>query len=321
MKKFFTKKLITKFLDFFFSPLVISASVVLLIYRKIGSKKMSFSSLMLKRIGVFPILDHYYEPQFKFDKNKNIYNNRYLPGIDFKIEQQLKFLKKLKFSKELKILDLNKNSKNYKFNINNNFFTKGDAEIYYQIIRYLKPKKIIEIGSGQSTLIALEAIKKNYDNDKKTTKMICIEPYENSWLDNLKLNIIRKKVENINFGKEDSTILNSGDILFVDSSHIIRPHGDVLKIYLEILPKLKSGVIIHLHDIFSPKNYLKKWLEEDVFFWNEQYILEALLTDTNKYEVFCSVNYLKNNYYIDLKKACPYLSKLAEPGSFYIKKN
>ena len=320
-KIFQNNNLVKKIIDFLFLLVVIPSAIILFLYRKIGSARLPLSTQVIKKIGIFPIRDHYYEPQFKFDmKNKNFSKDRFLPGIDLNIDGQLKFLKNLNFSKELRMLDLNKNSKNYKFNINNSFFTRGDAEIYYQIIRHIKPNKVIEIGSGQSTLIALEAIKKNKDKDNKSAKITCIEPYENLWLESLDIEVIRKKIENINFNIDEAS-LNSGDILFIDSSHIIRPQGDVLKIYLEILPRLKSGVIIHIHDIFTPRNYLKKWIEKDVFFWNEQYLLEALLTDTNKYKVICALNYLKHNHYSELKNTCPYLDKLSEPGSFYIKKN
>ena len=84
---------------------------------------------------------------------------------------------------------------------------------------------------------------------------------------------------------------------FLDSSHIIRPDGDVVKFYLEILPNLKSGVIIHIHDIFTPKNYLANWTFDKVRLWNEQYLLEGILANSKRYEILLSLNYLKNNYY------------------------
>ena len=71
------------------------------------------------------------------------------------------------------------------------------------------------------------------------------------------------------------------DILFIDSSHIIRPQGDVLFEYLEILPILNPGVVVHIHDIFSPKDYLDNWIINDHLFWNEQYLLEAFLSFNN----------------------------------------
>jgi len=318
IKKILTKNsFLKKIIDYLIVIFIIPSSIVLLVYRKIGSARMTTSTKVLKKIGVFPVRDHYYEPQFKYDKKSADFSiDRYLPGIDLNIKDQLELLDKLNFSQELKILDLNNNSK---FNINNDFFSKGDAEIYYQIIRHAKPNKIVEIGSGQSTLIALEAIKKNKEKNNKITQLICVEPYENLWLENLNIPIVRKKIEDINFD-DDKIDLNFGDILFIDSSHIIRPQGDVLKLYLEILPKLKSGVIIHIHDIFTPKNYLNYWIKEHVLFWNEQYLLEALLTNTNKYKVICSLNYLKHNHYNKLKNSCPYLDRETEPSSFYIKK-
>ena len=306
-----------KIIDYLIVIFIIPSSIVLLVYRKIGSARMANSTKVLKKIGVFPIRDHYYEPQFKYDKQSADFStDRDLPGIDLNTNEQLELLDKLNFSQELKILDLNNNSK---FNINNDFFSKGDAEIYYQIIRYTKPNKIVEIGSGQSTLIALEAIKKNEEENNKTTQLTCVEPYENFWLEDLNIAIIRKKIEDINFDN-DKINLDSGDILFIDSSHIIRPQGDVLKLYLEILPKLKSGVIIHIHDIFTPKNYLNYWIKENVFFWNEQYLLEAFLSHNRDWKIIGALNYLHNKHYEKLKSVAPFLKVDPEPGSFYIQK-
>lgn len=112
----------------------------------------------------------------------------------------------------------------------------------------------------------------------------------------------------------------SGDVLFIDSSHMIRPQGDVLKIYLDILPKIKSGVIVHIHDIFSPRDYPAKWLKDEMRFWNEQYLLEAILSSGNAWEVLLANNLLKNNYFDTFKKFCPYISKNHESGSFYIRR-
>jgi hypothetical protein len=162
----------------------------------------------------------------------------------------------------------------------------------------------------------LEAIKKNKNIDKINTKITCVEPYENIWLNRLDIKILRKKIEDID--KNYYLKLKSGDILFIDSSHMIKPQGDVLKIFFEIIPKLKKGVIIHIHDIFTPKDYPEKWLITENKFWNEQYLVEALMMNKNKYEIYLMLNYLKNNAYKELKKKCPYLKKNSEPGSLYL---
>jgi predicted O-methyltransferase YrrM len=314
------KKIINKFkfpIDIAFFLLLVPASFIMLLYRKFGSHKLPISKKILNFFGIFPLIDHYYEPQFNFDKlNKKTYNNRNLPGINLNLNLQLKNLSNLIYKNELIKLDLEKKSLNYSFTIKNKFFEHGDAEVYYQLIRQLKPKNIIEIGSGYSTLIALEAIKNNKEIDQIHTEITCIEPYENDWLDNLNIKILRKKIEDV----EESYYLNlkSGDILFIDTSHIIKPQGDVLKIFLEILPKLNSGVMIHIHDIFTPKNYPEHWIIKENKFWNEQYLVEAIMMNSNKYEIYLLLNYLKNNAYAELKKICPYLKECHEPKSLYL---
>ena len=304
--------------DIFFSFILFPASVIMLLYRKFGSHKLPFSKKILNYIGIFPITNHYYEPQFNFSQLKRgLYKNRSFPGIDFNMKKQLKNISNLIYKNELIELNLEKKSPNYNFNIKNNFFESGDAEIYYQLIRHLKPKNILEIGSGHSTLIALEAIKKNKSVDKIETKITCVEPYENKWLDHLNIKILRKKIEDLD--ESYYLALEKNDILFIDSSHIIRPQGDVLKIFFEIVPKLKKGTIVHVHDIFTPKDYPEKWLVEQNKFWNEQYLVEALMMNKDKYEIYLMLNFLKNNAYEELRKICPYLKNNYEPSSLYIK--
>lgn len=94
----------------------------------------------------------------------------------------------------------------------------------------------------------------------------------------------------------------------------------MLFMYLELLPTLKKGVIVHLHDIFSPRNYPTDFLLKQVRFWNEQYLLEAFLSHNNTWKVMASLNYLHHKYYERLKLACPFLMPYREPGSFYIQK-
>jgi predicted O-methyltransferase YrrM len=304
--------------DIFFSIILVPIALILKIYRKIGSHKLIFSKKILDVIGIFPLNDHYYEPLFNSKHIKHsLQNDRYLPGINLNKEDQLKNLSKLDKYNELIELNLNQQSPNYNFDIKNDFFGQADAEIYFQLIRYLKPKNILEIGSGHSTLIALEAIKRNKEVDGIETSMTCIEPYENDWLDKVNVNILRETIENTD--PKNYLNLKKNDILFIDSSHMIRPQGDVLKIFAEILPNLTKGTIIHIHDIFTPKDYPEKWIIKENKFWNEQYLVEALIANSERYEIYLALNYLKNNSYNKLKKVCPYLKESADPGSFYLR--
>ncbi|MCX5694939.1 MAG: hypothetical protein NT014_07495 [Candidatus Omnitrophica bacterium] len=149
-------------------------------------------------------------------------------------------------------------------------------------------------------------------------KHICIEPYEMPWLESTGVKVIRQKVENM--GREFFFFFFQNDILFIDSSHIIRPQGDVLFEYLELMPSLKMGVIVHIHDIFSPRDYKAEWVIDDVRFWNEQYLLEAFLTSNKDYKIIGALNYLHHNHYDRLRAKCHFLSQEREPGSFYIQK-
>tara|TARA_Y100000591_G_scaffold147391_1_gene126589 strand:- start:189 stop:1124 length:936 start_codon:yes stop_codon:yes gene_type:complete len=309
----FIKRILNIFkipVDIIISFLIIPSGLIMLLFRKIGSHKLIWSKSIIKKIGIFPLTSNYYEPSFNFDNlKKKLSDKRNLPGINLDIQNQIKNLKRFDYTDELK---------NLNFNFENNFFEAGDAEIYYQMIRYFKPKKIIEIGSGHSSLLAKEAIKKNKD-DNFITNLICIEPYENKWLEKNGVQVIRKKVEDIDLNTLYD--LDKNDILFIDSSHVIKPQGDILKIFLEVLPKLKTGVIIHIHDIFTPRDYPENWLKIENRFYNEQYLLEGMLDSSSRYSIMLSLNFLKHDFYKDLKNACPYLKEKSEPSSFYISVN
>ncbi len=101
---------------------------------------------------------------------------------------------------------------------------------------------------------------------------------------------------------------------------MIRPQGDVLFEYFEILPILKPGVLIHIHDIFTPKDYLEEWIQS-VCFWNEQYVLEAFLSYNSEFKIIGALNFLKHHYPDELTEACPVLRQqleFREPGSFWL---
>lgn len=205
------------------------------------------------------------------------------------------------------------------YHLDNKLFFSGDAEYWYQLIRLIKPRRIFEIGGGNSTLVAIMAIRKNRDeNPDYSCKHICVEPYERPWLERTGASIVRQKVEDLPAGFFSE--LQGNDILFIDTSHVIRPQGDVLFEFLELLPTLNRGVIVHIHDIYSPRNYLKRILEDEARFWNEQYLLEAFLSQNNSWKIIGALNYLHHHYYESLKSIAPSLTPETEPCSFYIQK-
>lgn len=307
-------------LDILLSPFTLLASVLLFAIRKMRVANMPVSKWIFKKVGVFPLVDHYYEPMFN-DKYLRypLHQDRPLPGIQWNTEEQLSLLNKFHYQEELAAFPEEKPASDLNFYYNNPSLGAGDAEYLYCMIRTFKPARIIEIGSGYSTLMAKHAIEKNKENDAAyQCQHICIEPYEMPWLEKTGVTVIRKLVEEMDVSIFSS--LEKNDLLFIDSSHIIRPQGDVLFEFLEILPSLAPGVIIHVHDIFSPRNYTHNHIVKDVLFWNEQYILEAFLTCNDQFTILAALNYLKHHYPQQMMEKLPLLKKYpqAEPGSFWM---
>lgn len=307
--------------DFLFSPLTIVAVVWFRIVRYWAVKKMPVTKWLFLKLGVFPIVNHYYEPLFDFRKIS--YNKKGNTLLDLRVSEQLVFLDSLKsYSHELNGFPLLKKTEKVSYYYKNGSFQYGDGELYYSIIRKNRPQRILEIGSGFSTLMALEAITKNETEHptEEVTQLTCIEPYEMPFLEGLNIHLIREKIEDVI--PSVFSELHDNDILFIDSSHIIRPGGDVNYLILKILPTLNKGVWIHFHDIFIPDNYPVEWLRDEFRLWNEQYLLEALLLNNEKFEIICAMHYLNATYKKEVNCVFPVLAAYAEdaPSSFWIRR-
>ncbi len=312
------KRNILKIILFIGVPFTFLSSIWLKLVKKAGPGKSGDKIFM--KLGILPVLDHYYQPMINPKKHltKSLRDDRELQGIDFNAEEQLDLLAKFNYNEELLKFPLSK-KKDIEFYYDNGSYCSGDAEYLYNIVRHFKPNRIIEIGSGNSTLMVRNAVTANkLDNSNYKCNHICIEPYEQPWLEKIEIELIREKVENID--KSFFQKLESKDILFIDSSHIIRPQGDVLFEYLELLPTLKSGVLIHVHDIFTPKDYLNDWVYENHFLWNEQYLLEAFITYNSEFKIIGALNYLTHNYRKEFAEKCPIFAKQQgrEPGAFWM---
>jgi hypothetical protein len=299
---------------------VIPAAVLFKFVRHLGLSRLRLTRSVLIRIGVLPVRNHYYEPFITAkDLRHSLTQERELPGIDLNEPGQLRFLSTLNFENELG--QFGKPAAGlYDFKFGNDMFESGDAEYLYQVIRKIKPANVFEIGSGYSTLVARAAIKKNLEeNANSRCRHLCIEPYTAPWLENTGVEVLRHRVEYVD--KALFRELGKDDLLFIDSSHVIRPQGDVITEYLEILPTLRSGVVVHIHDVFTPRDYLEEWVINSVLLWNEQYLLEAFLSNNPEWTIISALNYLKHRHFGALKRVCPYLLPDREPGSFYIQKN
>ena len=171
-----------------------------------------------------------------------------------------------------------------------------DSMMLYFMVRDLKPKCYIEIGSGVSTYICSLAAKENEKIDS-CINMTCIDPYPQEILYKItEVNILNDEIQNISLSFFDQ--LHEGDILFIDSTHILKIDGDVPYLYLEIIPRLENGVVIHIHDIHFPYNipYPPQYYifgNKRPVFWNEAMLLQAFLSYNDSYRIMMSLPLLR----------------------------
>jgi len=227
---------------------------------------------------------HYYEPLPDFGalKAEQIKRRRDPAAIDFHWEQQLSLLRQLSATYSGELRDLSRAEANAA-DFDNDYFSGFDAAVYYSLIRHLAPRRVIEIGSGYSTRIAHRALSRNREQGQQGV-LTCIEPNpERLAGQQFEMELLEQRVEEIptNF----FLCLEANDILFIDSTHTVKFGGDVCYEFLEILPTLKPGVWVHVHDIFFPHDYPADWILKRRLALNEQYLLEAFLAFSGAFSV------------------------------------
>ncbi len=192
------------------------------------------------------------------------------------------------------------------FYLNNHLFDGMDALVAYCMVRHFQPHLLIEVGSGFSSRLLGQAATKN-----NNSALICIEPFPQEFLKHGFRglhSLIENQVQDMDL--DFFSQLGPGDVLFIDSSHTVKIGGDVNYLFLEVLPRLKPGVIVHVHDIFFPFDYRRDWVKEELRFWTEQYLLQAFLAFNPEFEVLIANSYMAHKYLEDLKAAFPSLEKL-----------
>lgn len=164
-----------------------------------------------------------------------------------------------------------------------------EAQCLHGVLRALKPRRVCEVGSGVSTYCTLRALGRN-EMEGHSAWLTCIEPNPSRFLRTMrgkKVELIERPVQAVDpdFFRE----LQAGDLLFIDTTHAIKPGGDVIYLYLEVLPRLRPGVIVHIHDIYLPYLYQRDLLQlRNLFQWSETALLLALLVNNHRMSVlFC----------------------------------
>lgn len=252
-------------------------------------------------------------------------SNSEVIGIDMNERKQIELLDLFAFEyrDEYDRFPRNKTSTPFEYYVTNGMFGSVDGEILYCMIRHFKPTRIIEVGSGNSTYLSAQAVMKNRQEDRAyRCELTAIEPLPN---DVLKAGfpglsrLIPKEVQDVPLTEFEQ--LRENDILFIDSSHMLKIGSDVHYEYLEILPRTQKGVLIHVHDIFLPAEYPKEWILRDYHFYNEQYILQTFLTFNQEFEVLWAGHYMHLRYPERLEAAfSSYDRGISFPRSFWMRR-
>lgn len=272
-------------------------------------------------VGLHILPVHYYSPVP--DTRQPIWQDRpHDSGVDYRIDAGLETIGGLVevYRAQMDALPKASTGDQHQFHLGNNAYHPGEAEILYGMVRSGKPKRIMEIGCGFSSLLIAQALRDG--RAEFQCDYVCIEPYPPDYLNPPPEGVsefVSAYLQPVPL--ERFKALQAGDILFIDSTHVVKTGSDVVYEYLEILPILKPGVIIHIHDIFLPFEYPKEWTEKMRFFWNEQYLLKALLLGSHDFEIMIASHAIYRDRRDDFQALVPSLANSTHgPSAFWMKR-
>lgn len=276
-----------------------------------------------RRLGLHVTAAHFYEP---------VPDTRHLPestwessdlvGIEMNDSAQVELLTDFarRFGDEYGQIPAEPTSDRSVFALANPSFGSVDAEILYSMVRSLAPRRVLEVGSGFTSLLIAQALQANAGGGHASS-FTAVDPYPNSTisagLPGL-TRVVESPVQRVPMDEFEA--LEDGDILFIDSSHVLGIGTDVQYLFLEVVPRLAPGVSVHIHDIFLPAEYPRAWVEQEHRFWNEQYLLQAFLSFNDSWDVVWAGNYMHENHSSELAEAISSYRPGRLPGSFWMRR-
>ncbi len=238
---------------------------------------------------------------------------RATPGVDWREAEQIALFRDV-FARQPR-LDFREEASEApsEYYALNGMFPPLDAWLLEAILRWARPRRMIEVGSGFSSLVSARVNRELLDGSIRLT---CIEPYPRPFLtDGIAglSDLIVAKIQDVPL--EEFSSLNGGDILFIDTSHTVKTGGDVTWIFHEIVPRLAPGVVVHVHDAFLPGDYPEPWVL-DGWGWNEAYLLQSFLAFNGEFEVVAGVQYMVRYHPEVVSEAFPeWLTTAAQGGA------
>jgi predicted O-methyltransferase YrrM len=277
--------------------------------RRALSSGYRLSRRIAARFGVHLVRKRFTSPIPILDElPESIWSQRStLSGVQFDPDEQLAFVE-TNLSRYLGEFQppLAAPSRPDEYFVANGFFNGVDAQILYSMIRHLRPARVVELGSGYSSLVIAAALARNSAEGQQGAHLV-VDPFPSAALSAQfweQSELLEQKAEETPVEQLASS-LSRADILFVDTSHAVRIGGDVTFIILDVLPALRDGVVVHFHDIFLPWHYPREWFEDHEWYWAEQYMLQAFLAFNAAYEVLVSVHLLARKHGDRLRDLAP----------------
>ncbi len=238
-----------------------------------------------------------------------------LAGIALAESSQLALLASFtRFRDEYDAIPFEPTGREGEYYLNNPMFSGTDALVLYCMIRQFQPASVIEVGAGFSTRLLVQATRRN-----GPTRIVSVEPHPDDLLKRevLPVTLIDRRVQDVPLSLFES--LERNDVLFIDSSHVVRIDGDVPYLFLEVLPRLKPGVLVHVHDVFLPRPQPREWVVDRMRFWCEQYLLQAFLAFNREFEVLMANSYLGLRHEAAMREVFP-RSPWWGGGSFWMRR-
>ncbi|MBE1487362.1 class I SAM-dependent methyltransferase [Plantactinospora soyae] len=195
----------------------------------------------------------------------------------------------------------------------NGMYGRSDAAVLHAMLRHYRPSRLVEVGSGYSTAVALDVAERFLPE----LRITCVEPHPARLQSRLRpgdeVELIPRPVQEVD--RATFATLRSGDILLIDSTHVVKAGSDVVWLFLHVLPTLRPGVIVHIHDIHWPFEYPERWLREGRD-WTEVYLLRAFLTDNAAWQVLLFTSWLWSRH----PEAVPAELRGIPTGAFWMRR-
>ena len=275
-------------------PLRLREGLIPLIKRFLRGPVFTF----FEKFGIHVLPVHYYSPVPDTRELRRQLSQWYrewsFAGVEFNVDGQSQLLENLRtYTSECDELPAYNQVREQDLGEG---YGEIDSHILHAMIRHFKPRTIIEVGSGVSTYYCLHAASLNGEVDGVESRIVCVEPYPKPALYRLRgasrIEIVPKLVQELS--TDFFQALEEGDILFIDSTHIVKINSDVVYLYLEVLPSLKEGVVVHIHDIPFPYPAPdpELWIFTRHQFWTESALVHAFLMYNNRFKILLCSSYL-----------------------------